>query len=155
MQLSTSSYYDYLKRSGSTKQEDEIEQQVISAFWRHKRRYGTRRLVSELSDAGYAVGRQRVRSILEDHGLRAIQPKAFVPRTTQTYPHLRRSANLLLDRQEVSACNKIWVGDITYLPLETGDWAYLETWLDLYSRYIVGWDIQEHMEEEVLLLHCK
>jgi transposase InsO family protein len=151
MQLSTSSYYEYLKRLVYMGGEDDIKRQVISAFWRHKRRYGTRRIVSELSDEGYAVGRQRVRSILEDHGLRAIQPKAFVPRTTQTHPHLRRSPNLLLDREKVVECNQVWVGDITYLPLQTGEWAYLATWLDLYSRHIVGWDVQDHMEEELVI----
>ncbi len=130
MQLSTSSYYDYLKRVYDSRDEDEVAKELIGAFWRHKRRYGTRRLVSELSDGGYVVGRQRVRSILEEGGLRAIQPKAFVPRTTQTHPHLRRSPNLLIDRDNVVDCNEVWVGDITYLPLQTGDWAYLATWLD-------------------------
>ena len=125
MQLSTSSYYDYLKRLGYMGLEDDIERQVISAFWRHKRRYGTRRIVSELSDEGYLVGRQRVRSILEDHGLREIQPKAFVPRTTQTHPHLRRSPNLLLDRDNVVGCNQVGVN------------TQVRSFVDVYSIMVI------------------
>ena len=151
MQLSTSSYYEYLKKRLICSNDESLEQAVIAAFWRHKRRYGTRRLVSELYDEGYVLGRKRISSILRKNGLRAIQPKSFVPKTTQTHPHLRRSPNLLIDRVEVSGCNEVLVGDITYLPLQEGDWGYLATWLDIYSHHIVGWEIKDHMGEDLVI----
>ena len=40
---------------------------------------------------------------------------------------------------------------ITYLPLLVGEWAYLATWLDLYSRMIVGWQILERMTDELVI----
>ena len=61
------------------------------------------------------------------------------------------SANLLLDRGPVTRPNEVIVGDITYLPLQTGEWAYLATWLDLYSRMIVGWHVSERMTEELII----
>jgi len=151
MQLSTSSYYAYLDRKKFPREDGGLEQAVVTAFWRHKRRYGTRRLVSEMHDEGYVVGRKRISTILKNNGLEAIQPKSFVPKTTQTHPHLSRSPNLLIDRDEVSRCNEVWVGDITYLPLQEGDWAYLATWLDIYSHHIVGWEIKEHMGEDLVI----
>jgi transposase InsO family protein len=99
MQLSTSSYYEYLKNGKSKSSLNDVEQAVVAAFWRHKRRYGTRRLVSELFDEGYVVGRKRISKILKQNGLRSIQPKAFVPKTTQSHLHLKRNPNLLLDRE--------------------------------------------------------
>ncbi|WP_051350371.1 DDE-type integrase/transposase/recombinase [Dyadobacter alkalitolerans] len=30
--------------------------------------------------------------------------------------------------------NDVWVSDIIYMPLKGGKWAYLCTWMDLYSR---------------------
>lgn len=128
-----------------------LEQAVQTAFWRHKRRYGARRLVAELRDENFVVGRARVRSIMQKYNLIAIQPKSFVPKTTKSHPHLKRSANLLIDRDKTSRCNEIWVGDITYIPLVGGDWAYLAVWLDLFSRFIVGWDIQTHMRESLVI----
>ena len=83
---------------------------MVKAFWRHKRRYGTRRLVSEMFDEGYIVGRKKVSQILKNNGLKAIQLKSFVPKTTQSNPHLKRSPNVLLDRDVPTTCNEIWVG---------------------------------------------
>ena len=151
MQLSTSSYYEYLKKRLISCGDKGLEKAVVSAFWRHKRRYGTRRLVSEMVDEGYLVGRKRISSILRKNGLEAIQPKSFVPKTTQTHPHLRRSPNLLLDKEQAKGCNEVWVGDITYLPLQEGDWAYLATWLDLFSHHIVGWELKDHMGEDLVI----
>jgi len=151
MQLSTSSYYAYLKSRLKKKEVEDLEQAVVSAFWRHKRRYGTRRLVSEMYDEGYIVGRKKISIILKKNGLKAIQPKSFVPKTTQTHPHLRRSPNLLIDRDKTIQCNEVWVGDITYLPLQRGLWAYLATWLDIYSHHIVGWEIMDHLGEQLVI----
>ncbi len=119
-------------------------------FWDHKRRYGTRRIVSELSDIGISVGRERVGSILRRNNLRAIQPKSYVPRTT-TSSKYGRSPNLLLNREPPTKPNEVWVGDITYLPMSDGDWSYLASWMDLWSRMIVGWSVEDHMEESLVI----
>ena len=44
----------------------------------------------------------------------------------------------------------VWVGDITYIPLMKS-WAYLAILMDLYSRRIVGWAIDDHMRETLVL----
>ena len=42
--------------------------------------------------------------------------------------------------------NEKWVGDITYIPTREG-WLYLAAVLDIYSRKVVGWAMDKHMEE--------
>ena len=125
--------------------------QVTKVFWRHARRYGSRRITAELRAEGCAAGRARVRRVMRERGLRAIQPKSYVPRTTDSRHGKRMSPNLLLDRGPVTRPNEVIVGDITYLPLQSGEWAYLATWLDLYSHMIVGWHISERMTEELII----
>lgn len=49
-----------------------------------------------------------------------------------------------------TAPNYVWVGDITYLPLVNGEWGYLATWLDVFSRVMVGWQVEEHMEASLV-----
>jgi transposase InsO family protein len=81
----------------------------------------------------------------------AIQPKSFKPRTTDSRHHLGYSPNLLLDRSAPTAVNYVWVGDITYVPMKENGFLYLAVLMDLYSRRIVGWDLQSHMREPLVL----
>lgn len=153
--MSRSCYYSYKSERELDELSQQIERAVLKAFRFHKRRYGARRLVEELSDQGLKVGRSRVRKIMQRNGLVAIQPKSFVPKTTKSHPHLNRSANLLLDKSLPECINQVWVGDITYLAQANGDWLYLSVWVDLCSRHIVGWQVEDHMEEELVTVSLK
>jgi len=55
------------------------------------------------------------------------------------------------DRAVPNAPNQVWVGDITYIPMTEGRFLYLSVWMDLCSRKIVGWDLQDHMRESLIL----
>jgi transposase InsO family protein len=127
-----------------------LKQGVKRVFDKHLRRYGTRRIVAELQDEGCQVGRYAVRRWLKAQDLKAIQPRSFVPKTTQTDPSKRRSENLLLDLPPPDAPNKVYVGDITYIPMVNGGHIYLAVWMDLYARYIVGWALKRHMQADLV-----
>lgn len=124
---------------------------VDEVFWEHKRRYGSRRIVTELQEEGYAIGRHQVRTLMKTKGLKAIQPKSFVPKTTDSRHGKVVCQNLLLDEPLPTSPNCVWVGDITYLPLVNGEWGYLATWLDVFSRVMVGWQVEEHMEASLVV----
>lgn len=86
LEASRTAYYRY-KRGGSyqpTARREEKRLLVERVFGVHKRRYGSRRIVAELQQNGHNIGRRQVRSIMKDSGLRPIQPKSFVPRTTDS-----------------------------------------------------------------------
>lgn len=124
---------------------------VKEIFKEHKRRYGSRRIVAELKNRGLKVSRKRVQRWMREQGLKALQPKSYVPKTTISRKGQQRSENLLLGAASPTKCNEVWVGDITYLPQVNGNWLYLATWMDLYSRKIVGWCIAENMREELII----
>lgn len=151
--VSRSAYYAW--RSGQSYRlkdsKAEISQRVKSVFEEHLGRYGSRRIQAELKDQGLSVGRYQIRNRLKEQGLKAIQPRSFVPKTTQTNPNLCRSPNLLLDMEPVSQINQVWVGDITYIPLINSGWCYLATWMDLYSRLIVGWNLRSSMQAQLVI----
>lgn len=87
---------------------------------------------------------------MKEAGLKAIQPRSFVPKTTKTNPNLARSPNLLLEMDKIEQPNKVWVGDITYLAMKGGGWTYLATWTDLYTRKIVGWKVDAALSASIV-----
>jgi transposase InsO family protein len=153
LELSRSSFYAWQqgKTHVQSTEKQAVGEQVKSVFETHKRRYGTRRIEAELKDSGVQVGRYQVRKRMQEQGLKAIQPRSFVPKTTQTNPNLQRSPNLLLEMDSVSGMDEVWVGDITYLPMADKSWTYLATWMDLNSRMIVGWQISESLEASIAI----
>lgn len=120
-------------------------------FFDHARRYGTRRLRAELQSQGYKVGRYALRSWLRTNNLRALSTRPQRPRTTQADPNHQVSENLLLHRPAPTAPDQVWVGDITYLPLASGEWCYLATWRDAFSRQVVGWNIDGQMPAQLVV----
>jgi len=152
LQVSRSAYYGWLsKGEAPDKREQETEIAVTQAFQEHRRRYGVRRLVVELKAQGVEVGAYKVRQVLSKYGLKAIQPRSFVPRTTDSRHPYPISPNLLLELAFPTGPNQVWVGDITYIPLAGGGFLYLAVWMDLYSRWMVGWQLEEHMQEELVI----
>jgi len=155
--ISRNSYYVY--HNGKTyvlsEEKERIKTEVKRVFDNHKKRYGWRRIQAELAAENIEVGRHQIRNRMKEQNLVAIQPKSFVPKTTQSHPHLRRSNNLLLESDNLpTGPNEVIVGDITYLPNEEkgyGKWLYLATWLDLYSHRIVGWHLARQMTEDLVI----
>jgi putative transposase len=153
LKVNRGSYYAW--NAGQTYQikasEKVMESQVISVFRENKRRYGVRRVVKELGHRGHLLSNYKVRQHLMRNGLRAIQPRSYVPKTTDSRHAYRISPNLLKDRKGPDGPNQVWVGDITYIPMTDGRFQYLSVWMDLYSRRIVGWDLQDHMRESLVI----
>ena len=156
LEVSRSAYYAYLNEESYILKSDksEIGVAIKQIFDRHKRRYGWRRIQGDLADRGMQAGRYQIRSRMREQNLVAIQPKSFVPKTTRSPVHLRRSPNLLLEENNFPvAPGEVIVGDITYLPNKErgfGKWLYLTVWMDLFSRRILGWQIDRHMEEALV-----
>jgi transposase InsO family protein len=127
-----------------------MEQKIIDTFREHKRRYGSRRISKSLGNKGEKASRYKVSKTLRQYGLKAIQPRSFVPKTTNSRHTYQISPNLLLDRPKPGKPNEIWVGDITFIPLSGSNWCYLSVFMDLFSRRIVGWQLDDNMKETLV-----
>jgi putative transposase len=153
LQVSRAGYYAWRcdAESARAQRDRELLPLVRDIFWRHKRRYGARRIAVELVARGQPCGVDRVAKLLKIQGLRAIQPKSFVPKTTDSRHTLGYSPNLLLNALAPTRINQVWVADITYLPLRSQGFAYLALAMDLFSRRVLGWDLAAQMTETLVL----
>ena len=153
LSVSRAGYYAWQSGAESlrARRDRELMPVVRALFWQHKRRYGARRIAVELAAIGQPCGVDRAAKLLKMQGLTAIQPKSFKPKTTDSKHGLGYSPNLLRDAPPPSRVNQIWVADISYIPLYGGSFEYLALLMDLFSRRIIGWSMEEHMLEELVL----
>jgi len=102
-----------------------------------------------LRDQGIVCSPSRVARLMAQRGLRAIQPRTFVPRTSDGRAD-KPADNLVKIAPNVERNDQIWVGDITFIPTSSG-WSYLAIVMDLYSRRIVGWSQTTHLRASLVV----
>lgn len=153
LEVSRSAYYAWRDASVTNREDRDthLVPLIRGIFLRHRRRYGARRIASELNDAGHTCSPRRVAKLLKIQGLMAIQPKSYKPRTTESRHRLGYSPNLLLECEEIVAIRQILVGDITYIPIHGGKFSYLATLMDRYSRRVIGWQLDTDMSESLVM----
>lgn len=103
--------------------------------------YGVPRMTDYLNGLGIqAINRKRVARLYKLMDIRALGPNPFTSKSDPTaykYPYLLRNL-------EVNEVNQVWAADITYVGLRRG-YLYLFAIIDLFSRYIIEWDISNSM----------
>jgi len=154
MKVSEGAFYAW--RAGKTYrlsgQKSELAKAVKEVFYRHRRRYGARRISAELKAEGLSVGRRRAASLMKAQDLRAICPRCFRPRTTDSKHGLGFAENLLKEpSNRVPEAGQIIVGDITHLPIRGGKFCYLASFQDKFTRRIVGWAVSETMTAQLVI----
>ena len=113
-----------------------------------KQEYGWPRMWKELVARGFRIGKERVRRLMQQHGIRARGKRKFVA-TTDSRHDLPIAPNLLQRNFTSDAPNRVWAGDITYIATDEG-WLYLAAVIDLFSRQVVGWSMQPHMHSSLV-----
>lgn len=150
LDVSRSGYYMFCSRKPTNRQQanETLDTQIKEIYSTHRGRYGTPRIYHELRAQGHGCGRHRVARRLRALGLKAKPKKRFVL-TTDSRHNLPVAPNLLGRDFTATAINQKWVGDITYLWTTEG-WMYLATMIDVYSRAVIGWSLQESMTAELV-----
>ena len=149
LEVPRSSYYHAAEPTATQLSDHEIGEVIEEIFKRHRRRYGYRRIWEELSDKSIVCAADRVRRIMKERRLRAIQPKTYVPKTSDGRAD-KPSPNLLLGQPLPAQPDQVWAGDITFIPV-SGRWLYLAVIIDLCSRKIVGWALADHLRSQLVI----
>lgn len=114
-----------------------------------RKTYGSPRVHRELRTQGTAISRKRVERLMREAGIQ-VKPQARFVVTTDSDHDLPVAPNLLQQDFTASAPNRRWVTDITYVATDEG-WLYVAAIIDLFSRRVVGWAMQERMDRSLVL----
>lgn len=140
----------YYKLKGRLQKQDHLTNQVLKLVKEERieqSRVGTVKLYKALKGtfemSGLKVGRDKLNDILKEHDMLVRRKKASC-KTTDSYHRFHKYKNLVKD-MAVTAPNQVWVSDITYIRTING-FCYLALITDMFSRKIVGYDINDSLE---------
>ena len=143
--VSESGYYAWHKPPPSlrARANARLETEIKAAHERSRQTYGPERMQADLADNGIQVGVHRIKRIRRQLGLRCKQKRKFIA-TTDSAHTLPVAENVLNRQFAVTAPNKIWVTDITYIATNEG-WLYLAGVKDIFNGELVGYSMADHM----------
>ena len=152
LQVTPQGYHQWHKRAPMRcermEQERALRDRINVAHAQSRRTYGRIRVTRELRAQGMRVNEKRVGRLMRMEGLRAKAARRF--KATTDSAHTKPVAPNTLNRDFVAkAPNEKWVGDITYIWTVSG-WLYLAVIIDLYSRKVVGWSLQDRMTADLV-----
>ena len=148
--VSRGGFYAWLARPRSRRSLDDerLGAQVHQSFVRSDRTYGARRVWRDVLEQGQPCGLHRIERLMREQALRARPRRRGLPKDRGERCAV---ADNVLDRQfQADAPNQKWVADFTYIWTAEG-WLYVAAVLDLYSRRIVGWSMQESMTSQLVV----
>jgi len=150
LSVSAGGYYAWLGRPLSkwAREESRLEVEIRAADKRTRQVYGAEKLQHDLAEHGILVGICRIKRIRRKLGIRCKQKRKFKA-TTNSKHTLPVAENILGQQFKVTAPNKVWVSDITYVPTDEG-WLYVSAHKDLFTADIVGYAMGERLTKNLV-----
>ncbi len=151
--LNRSSYYKWLSgrqaRAARQHQDRVLAERIRKVHGGSGGAYGSPRVTAELREKGLRVNEKRVARVMRTFSITGIRLRRRV-RTTVADPAAARVPDLFQRDFTATEPGRKYMGDITYLPLADGEFLYLATVLDCFSRRVVGWSIADHMRTSLV-----
>ena len=151
MQVSVSGFLSWRNRApGTRSQRDaDLAPKIIASHAKSRGTYGAPRILADLREAGEVINRKRVARLMTELGIAGASGRKRI-RTTDSN-HDNPVTENVLDRDfTATAPNQRWVTDITGIETDEGI-LYLSAIEDLFSRKVVGWAMDSHMETSLII----
>ena len=151
LEVSTSGFYAWRDRPASAAASRRAGVAVLAAeaHAASDGSYGYRRVHRELVEAGVECSWQLVRRVLREQGLAGAQPAAYRV-TTRQDPDAQAAPDLIQRDFTSSEPGVKLCGDLTYIRTWAG-WAYLAVVIDLSTKMIVGWAINNRASAQLCI----
>ena len=150
-QVNRSAYYHWIQAGCMINRVDEkLNKLIKDIFYTYREVYGTRRIKKVLvQQYGVIVSRRRIGKIMKVLKLVVKMRRKFRVTTTNSNHNYTISPNRLNRDFKTVTPDEVYVGDITYIRTQQG-WLYLAVVIDLFSRKVVGWSMDETMKTSLV-----
>jgi transposase InsO family protein len=150
LQVSRSGYYAWVSRAPSVRRlrQEELIGQIFQVHEQSQGTYGSPRVHAELVGQEIDVCVNTVAKLMKQAQIRSVMHRKFVVRTTDSNHDLPVASNLLERDFQADLPNRKWCCDITYIRTADG-FLYLAGVMDLCSRKIVGWAMDDHLRTQL------
>jgi putative transposase len=148
--VSRSGYYCWRDKPPSARslQDAALTEKIREIHERSRQTYGSPRVHAELKGLGTRCSRKRVERLMREAGVRGCMRGR---RRGTTRRGKRSTAEDLVKRNfAATEADRVWVADITYVATREG-FLYLAFILDVHSRRIVGWAMENHLRTELVV----
>jgi len=152
LSIKKSSYFSWTRIDKKAKEQKRHAdfKRVEDAFYTLKENAGTRGIKGYLyQQQEHVCSRRKIGNIMSALDLTVRTKKKFKKVTTAPANDPRIKHNTLARHFTVSYPNQVWVGDITEIKTLNGK-LYLAAYIDLYSRKVIGWSLDNHMRSELV-----
>jgi len=150
LRVSRSGYYGWEKRKCfSDPMETSLMDLIRSIYEEHSARYGYRRITAEIKHRGLEVNRKHIYRLMRKMELKAKCPRRF-KKTTNSNHKEKISENLVRQNFKPEKTEQIWLSDTTYIMTTEGS-LYLAVVMDLYTRRIMGWELGQKNDRELVI----
>ncbi len=150
--VSKAGFYAWRERAQSARQvaDGALLARVQDVHVASRDTYGVPRVHAALRAQGDRHGRKRIARLMRVAGLVGACNRKGGPTTTRRDKEARPAPDLVDRKVTAQAPDQLWVADITYVPTMSG-FLYLAVVLDVFSRRIVGWSMQNHLRTELIV----
>ena len=151
LKVNRSAYYHWINNGCIVNKVDEnLNKLIKDIFYQYREVYGTRRIKEVLvQEYGVIVSTRKIAKVMKFLGLVVKMKRKFKVTTTDSNHNHSISPNRLQRDFKTNVANEFYVGDITYIRTQQG-WLYLAVVIDLYSRKVVGWSMDDNMETSLV-----
>jgi putative transposase len=149
--VSRSGYYAWRSRPPSkrSRQDATLTAKIREIHRRSRETYGSPRVHAELKALRTRCSRKRVERLMREAGLRGCM-RGRRRGTTHRAKRVAPAEDLVKRNFAATEADRVWVADITYVATREG-FLHLAFILDVHSRRIVGWAMENHLRTELVV----
>jgi putative transposase len=150
LKLHRSGFYAWLRQPFSSRalEDQRLLKSIKASYIGSGGTYGSPWVHRDLRELGETCSVHRVARLMREHKLRA--QIGYKRRYIKGGKPSRIASNVLDREFNPLVPNQAWVSDITYIRTYEG-FLYLATVIDLFSRRIVGWSMDQTMDRHLII----